>query len=46
MPHYSNEILASQENAALDHVQVSAGCDNVEDGETVITGGRQKRSPE
>jgi hypothetical protein len=42
MPHYSDEILAGEEDAALDHVQVSAGGDNVEDGETAITGGRQK----
>jgi hypothetical protein len=45
MPHYSDELLEDEENAALDHVQVSAVGDIAEDGETVVTGGPQKRPP-
>jgi hypothetical protein len=45
MPHYSDEILENEENAALDHVQVSAVGDIAEDGKIIVTGDPQKRSP-
>ena len=41
MPRYSREILEGEENAALDHVQVSAIGDIAEDGEIVVTGDPQ-----
>jgi len=43
MPHYSDEILEDEKNAALDHVQVSAVGDVAENGEIVVTGDPQKR---
>ena len=42
MPHYSDDILENEENAALDHVQVSAAGDIAEHGGTVVTGGPRK----
>jgi hypothetical protein len=45
MPHYSDEILEDEENTALDHAQVNVTGDIAEDGESVVTGGPQKRSP-
>jgi hypothetical protein len=44
MPHYSDEILEAEEDAALDHVQVSAVGDIAEDGETVVTDDPQKHA--
>jgi len=44
MPRYSREILESEENAALDHVQVSAIGDIAEDGEIAVTVDPQKQS--
>jgi hypothetical protein len=41
-PRYSQEILETEENAALDHVQVSAIGDVAEDGEIVVTGDPRK----
>jgi hypothetical protein len=43
MPHYSDEILEDEKNAALDHVQVSAVGDVAENGKIVATGDPQKR---
>ena len=34
-PDYKNDILETEENAALDHIQVSAAGDVAEDGEAV-----------
>jgi hypothetical protein len=44
MPHYSDEAREAEENAALDHVQVSAIGDIAEDGEIVGTDDPQKHS--
>jgi hypothetical protein len=43
MPRYSNEILEGEEDAALDHVQVSAVGDIAGDGEIVGADVQQKR---
>jgi hypothetical protein len=37
MPHYRDDILEEEENAALDHVQVSGIGDVAEDGHIVPT---------
>jgi hypothetical protein len=43
-PQYRDEILKDEENAALDHMQVSGIGDIAEDHEAVMTDGRPKRS--